>query len=146
MKTLLVVLVASYGLLACKKDDAAGKVAAAIGQPFDLTEQQTTTLPVSGSSALSITLTKVLESRCPATMQCITAGYAAVDVELADAATAPQTAHISLGASRVPAYTRDSVTVTLSTQKYWLRLLDVKPYPTGASGQTKTATLRLRPY
>ncbi|MGI4862952.1 MAG: hypothetical protein ACRYFZ_03460 [Janthinobacterium lividum] len=146
MKTLLVMLIAGGGLLACKKDDATDKIAGTIGQPFDLTETQTTTLPVSGGSALSVSLTKVLDSRCPITLQCITAGYAAVDVQLSDATTAPQTAHLSLGTSGVPGYTRDSVSVTLSLQKYWLRLLDVKPYPNGNSGQIKTATLRLRPY
>ena len=146
MKTLLVMLIAGGGLLACKKDDATGKVAAIIGQPFDLADKQTTTLPVSGGSPLSITLTKVLDSRCPTGMQCITAGYAAVDVELADATTAPQTAHISLNFSGLPGYTRDSVAVVISQQKYWLRLLDVKPYPSTTSSQTPIATLRLRPY
>lgn len=146
MKTLLAILSGGSGLLACKKEDATGKVAATISQPFDLIEQQSTTLPVSGGSALTVSLTKVLDSRCPINAYCIVAGYAAVDVQVADAATAPQTVHISLGTSGMPTYTRDSVSVTLSLQKYWLRLLDVKPYPNGNSGQAKFATLCLRPY
>ncbi|MEJ7663206.1 MAG: hypothetical protein WKG07_28530 [Hymenobacter sp.] len=44
-------------------------------------------------------------------------------------------------------YTLDSVLVTLNQQAYWLRLLAVNPYPSIKNGsETRTATLRLRPY
>lgn len=146
MKTLLAsfVLIASSGLLACKKDDAS-KTATAIGQPFDLDDKQTTTLPTSTGSLLSVRISQINDSRCPSNAYCITAGYATVDVELTDATATPQLARIGLRVAVPPNYARDSVSVTLNQQKYWLRLLDVKPYP-GGSSQTKTATLRLRPY
>lgn len=107
--------------------------------------QQTATLPAPSGGPISITLTDVQDSRCPSGMQCIWAGYAAVTLQLTDATAAPQTARLTL-LNNLPTYTRDSVSVTLNRREYWLRLLDVTPYPGEGNGSTKrTATLRLRP-
>jgi hypothetical protein len=144
MQRVLCVLLIGSGLLACKTAATPGR-AAAISQQFDINDQQMLTLSASGS-ALRIKLAKVDDSRCPTGVQCLVAGYANVDVELTDATAITQIARISLLFSRLPNYTRDSVSVTLNQQQYWLRLLDVKPYPSGSGSPTKTATLRLRPY
>lgn len=142
MKTTLLALLTSCTLLACKKDQPAPS----LNQAFELPLNQTVSL-ATGGGALSITLTDVQESRCPANAYCIWAGYAAVTLELKDASATPQTARLSLLNKPSPEYTRDSVAVTLNQQRYWLRLLAVQPYPsaTGGTSQPKTATLRLRP-
>jgi hypothetical protein len=70
----------------------------------------------------------------------------AVTIELTDGTAAPQTARISLRYKDLPNYSLDSAAVTLNQQAYWLRLLDVTPYPSLAgSSQPTTAKLRLRP-
>ncbi|RZK62349.1 MAG: hypothetical protein EOO59_02785 [Hymenobacter sp.] len=147
MRILFGILFAGCGLLACKKEAAPTETTAVIGQAFDLAEQQTTTLPAGGSSPLRVTLTQVHESRCPTGVQCFLAGSVAVEVELVDATATPQLALIYRYDNVRPGYSRDSVSVVLNQQAYWLRLLDVTPYPSTTNGsQTKVATLRLRPY
>ncbi len=146
MKMRIALLLAGNLLLACKKEDTATKVAAVVGQPFDLAEQQSTTLAPGSANALSVRLTQVLDSRCPIGTYCFLAGSVAVDVELTDATAAPQAARIYLSShNALPNYSRDSVSVLLNQQKYWLRLLAVNPYPSTGS-PPKVATLRLRPY
>jgi len=143
MKPLLLTLLASIGLLACKKEDVGNKVEALIGQRFDLALRQTATLPTS-STPVSVALTAVNDSRCPIGTQCFVAGYATVEVELRDAAPAAQIARISLHTKNLPGYTADSVQVTLNQRLYSLQLLDVTPYPGAENGNsTKVATLRL---
>ena len=145
MKFLPLMLLASSALLACKKDAGPGSSSVVIGQPFSVAMQQTATLPATSGGPITITLTDVQDSRCPSGMQCIWAGYAAVTLQLTDATATPQTARLTL-LNNLPTYTRDSVSVTLNRREYWLRLLDVTPYPGEGNGSTKTmATLRLRP-
>ncbi|MFD1871282.1 hypothetical protein [Hymenobacter bucti] len=141
-RTFLVLLVG--GLLACKKTAGPADSAPAIGQPFELGLQKAATLSGSGGP-ISLTLTEVHEARCPSGMQCIWAGYAAVAVQLSDATGIPQTARISLLNKYLPTYTLDSVSVELNQKTYWLRLLEVTPYPGTNGGQLTTAKLRLRP-
>ena len=144
MKTNLLILLMSAGLVACKKDALTNEVAAVTGQSFDLPTQRTATLPTS-STPVSVTLTAVNDSRCPIGVQCFLAGYATVEVELRDAAPAAQIARISLHTKTIPGYTADSVQVTLNQRSYSLQLLDVTPYPGVENGNpTKIATLRLR--
>ena len=142
MNKLFLLLLVAGGLAACKKDQPGPS----LNQTFELPLHQTATL-ATGSSPLRITLTNVQDSRCPINAFCIWAGYAAVTLELKDAAAAPQTARISLHYKDLSQYSADSVAVTLNQQDYWLRLLDVTPYPstTGGSSQPPTAVLRLRP-
>ncbi|RZK22462.1 MAG: hypothetical protein EOO56_08505 [Hymenobacter sp.] len=144
MKPLLLALLAGTGLLACQKEDPTTKAAVIIGQPFDLALQQTTTLPTS-SAPISLTLKTVNDSRCPIGVQCLVAGYATVEVALADATPNVQTVRISLHTNNLPNYTADSVALTLNQRPYSLLLLDVTPYPGAANGnETKTARLCLR--
>lgn len=132
MKAMYFVLLAG-GLGACKKD------AASPAQTFDLVYQQPATVVAGGP--VEAVLTAVSESRCPSDLTCITGGTVAVTVTLAEAGRA-QT--VRLGYDR--SYTRDSAQVTLHGHAYWLRLLDVAPYPSTKNGNLpKTATLRLRP-
>jgi hypothetical protein len=145
MKRLLSVLVASSLLVACKTTVVPATQALRIGQPFELVMQKAAAIPA-GGGPITLTLTEVKDSRCPSGGQCIWAGYVAVTVQLTDAAAIPQTARISLRYKDLPNYTLDSVAVTLNQQAYWLRLLDVTPYPSLAgSSQPTTAKLRLRP-
>jgi hypothetical protein len=143
MKTPFLILLVSAGFLACKKDNPTNKVAVVIGEPFSLTIQQTATLPTS-TTPISVTLQTINDSRCPAGTQCVWAGYAAVEVALADASASVQQARISLGTKNIPGYTTDSVRVTLNQRSYSLQLLAVAPAPTLAnSTEVKTATFRL---
>jgi hypothetical protein len=143
MKTPFLLLLVSAGLLACKKDNPTNQVEALISQPFTLGTQQTATLPA-GSTPISVTLKIINDSRCPAGTQCIWAGYAAVEVALADASASVQQARISLGPKDIPGYATDSVRVTLNQRPYSLQLLGVAPAPTPAnSAEAKTATFRL---
>lgn len=145
MRTALLLVLASGGLLACKKELTTAPAAASIGQPFEVALQQTTTLPAAGGP-VRIALSGVQDSRCPSGGQCIWAGYVAVTVELTDATATPQTARISLHYKDLPGYALDSVAVTLNQQAYWLRLLAVTPYPSlVGSSQPTTAKLCLRP-
>lgn len=145
MKFLPLTLLACSTLLACKKDAGLGTLDTGSSQLFKVTIQQLVTVPATSGGPITITLTDVQESRCPSGMQCIWAGYAAVTLQLTDATATPQTARINLLARDLPTYTLDSVNVTLNQKKYWLRLLDVSPYPGTGSSSAKTATLRLRP-
>jgi hypothetical protein len=132
MKAIYLALLAG-GLGACKKD------AASPAQTFDLVYQQPNTVVAGGP--VEAALTAVSESRCPSDLTCITGGTVAVTVTLAETGRA-QT--VRLGYDR--SYTQDSAQVTLHGQAYWLRLLDVAPYPTSKNGNLpKTAKLRLRP-
>lgn len=142
MKTTFLALLTSCTLLACKKDQPEPS----LNQAFEVQLNQPTSLATSGG-ALSITLTDAQDSRCPLNAYCIWAGYAAVTLQLKDASAVAQTARLSLLNKPSPEYSRDSVAVTLNQHDYWLRLLDLKPYPstTGGSSQPPTATLRLRP-
>lgn len=137
-------LVAGGLLSACKTATVPATPALDGSQPFELVMQKAATVPASGGS-VSFTLTEVQDSRCPSGTQCIWAGYAAVAVQLTDATATPQTARITLLNNYLPAYARDSVSVILNQKAYWLRLLEVSPYPGTGSGQPTTAKLRLRP-
>jgi hypothetical protein len=144
MKLLPFIVVADGLLSACKTTVVPATPALGNSQPLELVMQKPVTIPVGGGS-ISLTLTDVKDSRCPSGTQCIWAGYAAVTVQLVDATATPQTARINLLANDLPTYTRDSVSVTLNQKAYWLRLLEVNPYPGTDSGQPTTAKLRLRP-
>ena len=144
MKYLLLKLVAGGLLAACKTATVPAPPALGSIQPFELVKQKATTVPANGGS-VSLTLTEVQDSRCPSGMQCIWAGYAAVAVQVTDATGSPQTARITLLNNYLPTYARDSVSIVLNQKTYWLRLLEVSPYPGTGSGQPTTAKLRLRP-
>jgi hypothetical protein len=145
MKLLSFMLAASGLLAACKTTVIPAAPMLADSQPFELVKQKTTIIPVNGGGSISLTLTDVQDARCPSGTQCIWAGYAAVTVQLTDATATPQTARIALLIKDLPTYTRDSVSVTLNQKPYWLRLLEVNPYPGTGSGQPPAAKLRLRP-
>jgi len=138
-------MLATSGLLAaCKTTVIPATPLLDSSQPFELVKQKATTIPAGGGS-ISLTLTDVKDSRCPSGTQCIWAGYAAVTVQLTDATATPQTVRIALLINDLPTYTRDSVSITLNQKPYWLRLLEVNPYPGTGSGQPTMAKLRLRP-
>jgi hypothetical protein len=146
MRSILLIALATSGLVACKKELATGQADANVGQPFDVVLQQTTSLHPTAGGPARFSLTAVQDSRCPSGAQCIWAGYVAVTIELTDGTAAPQTARISLRYKDLLNYSLDSAAVTLNQQAYWLRLLDVTPYPSLAgSSQPTTAKLRLRP-
>jgi hypothetical protein len=120
-------------LLSCRKDSPG------LTQVFTLGYREVTTLPVSGS--VHATLTELNDSRCPSNATCIWAGTIAAKVELTDGTT---TQTLRLGYEKP--YGADSVAVVLASQRYWLRLLDAKPYPTTTNGsQPRQAFFRLRP-
>ena len=145
MKAFLLALAGSSLLVACKTATIPATPALGNGQPFELVIQKSTPVPVAGGGPISLLLTEVQDSRCPSGTQCVWAGYAAVTVQLTDAAAAPQTARITLLANNLPTHTRDSAQVMLHQKAYWLRLLEVHPYPGTGAGQPTTAKLRLRP-
>lgn len=123
------------GLLACRKD------AMQAGQVINLVPKQPATLALGGPGSVQATLTELSDSRCPSGLVCFAAGTIAATVELTDG-HAPQT--VRLGYQKY--YAADSVRVTLNQQNYWVRVLDVTPYPSSKNAtQLRVATLRLRP-
>jgi hypothetical protein len=142
MKALLIIALLTGLSASCQKVPGPASPALSIGQPFSLASQQRTALPASSGGPVQLTLTEILDSRCPSGKQCIWEGYVAVTVELRDGGSTPQTARIGLSRIPIPPYTRDSVAVTLNQRAYWLRLLAVSDAPASAD---KMATLRLRP-
>lgn len=146
MKITSIILLISSTFAACQKQGAPPHPAIADGQPFELALKQTATLPAGSGGPASLTLTAVEDSRCPIGMQCIWAGYVAVTLALTDDAAPAQPVRISLHFKDLTRYSADSAAVTLNQKSYWLRLLDVTPYPSRTgSDRATTATLRLRP-
>jgi hypothetical protein len=132
-RTLLVLL--AGGLLAC------GKTSMQAGQVVTLVPKQPTTLALGRPGSVEATLTELNDSRCPSDVVCIWAGTIDATLALTDGST---TQTVRLGYQKN--YASDSVDVTLNQQRYWVRLLDVTPYPsTKNGGLLRTATLRLRP-
>jgi hypothetical protein len=128
-------LLLASGLLAC------GKTTIQTGQLVALVPKQPATLALGGLGNVEATLTDLSDSRCPSDVVCISAGNVAAVLTLADGA-ATQT--VRLGYQKN--YLADSVSVTLHRQAYWVRILDVTPYPTKENiGQLRTAVVRLRP-
>jgi hypothetical protein len=148
MRTLFFLLLAS-GLPACRTaspSTAATARIATIGSAELLYKQQAT-ITLSPAYAVQATLNEVSDSRCPATVQCIVAGYVAVGISLNDGSASPHYLHLCLGCNaRNQPDTGDSVAVTLHQKPYWARLLAVRPAPASPSNNpTPVATLRLRP-
>ncbi len=141
MNDILLVLLAASVLTACKKELGASEQAVD-NAAILLSYKQPVAVLTGAAGATQLTLTDVQDSRCPINAYCIWAGYAAVTVELTDATSTLQTARLSLLNKPSPAYSLDSVAVTLNQQAYWLRLVAVSPY---AANQLQRATLRLRP-
>jgi hypothetical protein len=132
-RTLLVLL--AGGLLAC------GKTSMQARQVVALVPKQPTTLALGGPGSVEATLTELNDSRCPSDVVCIWAGTIDATLALTDG-SATQT--VRLGYEKN--YASDSVDVLLNKRRYWVRLLDVTPYPSSKNGSLlRTATLRLRP-
>ncbi len=148
MKKLFLGLLAG-GSLACSTTSPATTAAASSADPLptiELAYKQLTTLPLGPATNVQATLTEVSDSRCPADVQCIVAGYVAVAITLSDGRE-PQTLRLCLGCNaRNQPDTTDSVAITLHQKPYWLRLLAVRPAPANPSNTPPpVATLRLRP-
>jgi hypothetical protein len=109
--------------------------------------KQPTTIALTPGHTVQATLTEVSDSRCPADVQCITAGYVAVGISLTDGKMEPLALRLCLGCNaRNQPNTTDSVAVTLHQKLYWMRLLAVRPAPANPSNNpAPVATLRLRP-
>ena len=145
MKTLAFLVLAGSGLLACQRKGSA-MPAATVGPPFSVAYQQTVILPLSPTDSVRVAFTKVDDSRCPEGGQCVWAGDARVAVLLTEN-TASQTVRLGLGINKTYSdYLPDSIIIMLNHRDYWLRLLDVTPYPsTKGTSSPKMATLRLLP-
>ena len=110
----------------------------AASQNLRLPYQRATTLATTGGR-VQATLTEVDDSRCPQGVTCVWAGKVMVTLTVTDAA-ATQTLRLT----RAPQQA-DSAKLTLNKQAYWLRLLDVTPYPSETNGgEAKVAAIRLR--
>lgn len=138
------------GLLACSATNPGTTTAIRSAMPVPPTElvyKQPTTLAIAPGLTVQATLTEVSDSRCPADVQCITAGYVAVSISLRDGQAQPLSLRLCLGCNaRNQPNTTDSVAVTLRQKPYWARLLAVRPAPANPSNNpAPVATLRLRP-
>ena len=148
MKNLFLVLFAG-GLLACSTPGPGtthSKISATTIPTIELVYKQLTTVALDPAHRVQVTLTEVSDSRCPADVQCIVAGYVAVAIGLSDGKAGPQSLRLCLGCNaRNQPDTIDSVAVTLHQKPYWLRLLAVRPAPANLrSTPPPVATLRLR--
>ena len=97
------------------------------------------------SSGLSITLTEVNDSRCPADAICITGGEASTSLKVASTQNSSQTTDLKLclGCPDI----NDSIEFGLEDQKYLLILKEVTPYPFASQPETlknKTAELLIQ--
>ncbi|WP_324675481.1 hypothetical protein [Hymenobacter sp. GOD-10R] len=147
MKKIVIGLALSSGLLGCQKDkSASGNLSAS---DFAVTNQKTASVPLAGADNVAVTLKKVSDSRCPNGAQCIWAGYVQTTIEVKTAADAVQTVDLCLAQCGVgtPWHYRDSTTVLINKQPYWLCLTAVNPYPSvkNFSTEAQTAALRLVP-
>lgn len=149
MKNLSFLLLAS-SLLACSTTSPGTTTTQRLTAPAPATElayKQQTTITLAAGRTVQATLTEVSDSRCPADVQCITAGYVTIGISLTDGSTGPRYLRLCLGCNaRNQPDTSDSVAVTLHQKPYWARLLAVRPAPTNPSNTpAPVATLRLRP-
>ena len=136
----------SSGLLACQKEELAEESLSATG--FEVVNQKTASVAITGAEAVQITLKNVVDSRCPTDAYCVWAGNAQTTIEIKTTTDSVQTASLCLGACNPnQAYNRrDSTTVLVNSKPYWLCLTAVNPYPSIASNNPpKTASLRLVP-
>jgi hypothetical protein len=72
---------------------------------------------------LTLTMTKFIDSRCPQTVTCITAGSSVIDVTLAEQGAAPMNLQMTLtgtGTGQLPTYTYGP---------YRIEYTDMQPYP-----------------
>ena len=123
------------GLVQCTKDQE--DPAVALGEKIELKVQQTGRV-ATATAPVQLTVTQLLEARCPANVDCVSPGSVDVTVELRDKAGKQQAA-LCLGECR-----NDSAAVVLDAVPYWLRLTSVDPYPaTNARFAYQTATLYL---
>ncbi|MDJ0363788.1 hypothetical protein QMK33_01390 [Hymenobacter sp. H14-R3] len=148
MKNLSFLMLAG-GLLACSTINPGATTAkrnAAPVPPTELVYKQPTTIALTPGHTVQATLTEVSDSRCPADVQCITAGYVAVGVSLSEGQAPPVSLRLCLGCNaRNQPGTIDSVAVTLNQKPYWARLLALRPAPASPSNTpAPVATLRLR--
>jgi hypothetical protein len=147
MKKILISLALSSGLLGCQKDkDVDWNLSAS---DFAVESQKTASVPLNGIDNVAVTVKKIADSRCPNGAQCFWAGYVQTTIEVKTAADAAQTVDLCLGgcAAGKPWHYRDSTTVLINKQPYWLCLTAVNPYPSvkNNSTQAQTAALRLVP-
>lgn len=140
MKKCLSFLVLLVSLAACQQDEDSLPNA----NLFEVSKDQTMSVPVTGVGEVSVTLKSVVDSRCPTGAQCIWAGNATTGVQLKAGSAAAQTVALCLGQCATRWHNRDSVAVELNQQPYWLLLTAVNPYPSLQEiGTSKTATLSL---
>ncbi|OUJ75125.1 hypothetical protein [Hymenobacter crusticola] len=147
MKKIVIGLVLSSTLLGCQKDKAAEENLSA--SDFAVENQKTASVPLTGLDNVAVTLKKISDSRCPNGAQCIWAGYVQTTIEVKTPADATQTVDLCLAQCGVgsPWHYRDSTTVLINKQPYWLCLTAVNPYPSvkNTPTQAQTAALRLVP-
>ena len=99
------------------------------------------------SSGLSITLTEVNDSRCPADAICITGGEVTTSLKVASTQNSSQAKDVKLclGCPEV----NDSIEFEFVDQKYILILKEVTPCPFASQPETlknKTAELLIQPF
>lgn len=148
MRSLFLSLLAG-SLLSCSTSASLATATGRSAASLPLTElvyQQPTTIGLQPGTQVQATLTEVSDSRCPADVQCITAGYVAVSISLAQGKAEAISLHLCLGCNaRNQPNTTDSVAVTLNQKPYWARLLAVRPAPASPGNiPAPVATLRLR--
>jgi len=147
MKKILIGLALSSGLLSCQKDkDVDGSLSAG---NFAVENQKTASVSLAGADNVAVTMKKIADSRCPTGVYCFWAGYVQTTIEVKSAADASQIVDLCLGscAKGSPWHYRDSTTVLINKQPYWLCLTAVTPYPSvkNTPHQAQTAALRLVP-
>lgn len=141
-------LVLATSLLACTTTRPSTTATQRLTAPAtELLYKQQTTIALASGRTVQATLAELSDSRCPADVQCITAGYVTVGINMTDGQAEPQYLRLCLGCNaRNQPETSDSVAVTLHQKPYWARLLAVRPAPASPSNNpAPVATLRLRP-
>ena len=94
------------------------------GESFaDTVKLKTNQAKTTDGGQLTLTMTKFIDSRCPQTVTCITAGSAVIDVTLAQQGATPASVQMTLtgtGSGQRPVYTYGP---------YRIEFTDMQPYP-----------------
>lgn len=131
-------------LVSCKKEDRA-QHGADFNQSFFLQLHQSAALPNEAHPEVLVTVEGLQDSRCPAPLQCFSAGYILLHVK-AQAGTATQRTDLCLGACPATPRIRstDSTDLDFSGTRYRLYVEGTTPANNSTSQRDADKTMLLR--
>ena len=124
----------------CKKEDSAGFTNIQLNTPFEIAINEKAI--IQGSNTV-MEITEITDSRCPAYVQCFSAGDAKLKLNI----TGPETNHTVLsfciGQCENRYRNADTLAIQYQNQAYSIILSEVNPYP-GTGREKKTAVFTIK--